>query len=98
MGVVRQAELLYYTNVGGFPGPPVPALVMVVVVIWAGFVLLRRVKWPWMLVGGAVMFVAAAVPTSLVGFWLSNSGEVALSGALVATEAFLQTRERGRRS
>lgn len=91
---VVQGDLFYYTNGGGFPGPPVPALVMVVVVIGAGIVLLRRAGWRWMLVGGVVMFVAAAVPISLAGFLVSNGGEVALSLAMVATERFLQRRER----
>ncbi len=90
MQPVRQAELLYYTNKGGFPGPPIPALVMVLVVIVVGFLLLRRLGWPWMLIGGVVMFLAAAVPTSAVGFWVSNLGEVALSLALVLTEGYLQ--------
>jgi hypothetical protein len=90
MQPVRQAELLYYTNKGGFPGPPIPALVMVLVVIVTGFLVLRRLGWPWMLAGGVVMFFAAAVPTSAVGFWVSNLGEVALSLALVLTEGYLQ--------
>ncbi len=63
---------------------------MVIVVILAGVALLRRQKWPWMLVGGVVMFFAAAVPTSAVGFWVSNLGEVALSLGLVLTEGYLQ--------
>jgi len=91
--IVRQADIVYYTNGGGFPGPPVPAIVMVLCVIAAGIVVVRRGAGPWMLLGGVVMFVAAAVPTSLVGFWLSNTGEVVLSAALVATEMLLQRRE-----
>jgi hypothetical protein len=90
---VTQGDLFYYTNGGGFPGPPIPALVMVVVVIVAGYVVFRRTGWIWMLVGGVVMFIAAAVPISLAGFLVSNAGEVALSLALVATERFLQQRE-----
>jgi hypothetical protein len=90
---VTQGDLFYYTNGGGFPGPPIPALVMVVVVIVAGYVLFRRTGWIWMLVGGVVMFVAAAIPTSIAGFIVSNAGEVAISLALVATERFLQQRE-----
>ena len=91
---VRQGELFYYTNGGGFPGPPIPALVMVVLVVIAGVLVLRRTGWPWMLVGGIAMFIAAAVPISVAGFLTSNAGEVALSLALVATEQFLQQRER----
>ncbi|MDO8964028.1 MAG: hypothetical protein Q7W30_05970 [Coriobacteriia bacterium] len=90
---VIQGDLFYYTNGGGFPGPPIPALVMVVVLIVAGVSVLRRTGWAWMLAGGVVMFVAAAIPTSVVGFFPSNAGEVALSLALVLTERFLQSRE-----
>jgi hypothetical protein len=90
---VVQGDLFYYTNGGGFPGPPIPALVMVIVVIGAGVLVWRRTGWIWMLVGGVAMFVAAAIPISLAGFLVSNGGEVALSLALVATERFLQRHE-----
>jgi hypothetical protein len=89
---VVQGDLFYYTNGGGFPGPPIPALVMVVVVIATGFLVLRSTGWRWMMIGGIVMFVAAAIPTAIVGFFVSNAGEVALSLALVTTERFLQRR------
>jgi len=92
---VWQGDLFYYTNGGGFPGPPIPALVMVAVVIVAGFLVYRRTGWVWMLVGGIVMFVAAAIPLSIAGFLVSNAGEVAISLALVATERFLQQRDAG---
>jgi len=87
---VTQGDIFYYTNGGGFPGPPIPALVMVVVVVGAGVLLLRRRGWPWMLAGGIAMFAAAAIPVSVAGFLVSNGGEVALSLSLVATERFLQ--------
>jgi hypothetical protein len=90
---VRLGGLLYYTNAGGLPGPPVPAIVMVVAVLVVGMLLFKRVGWPWMLVGGMLMLFAAAVPARVVGFWLSSTGEVALGLALVSTERFLQAHE-----
>jgi hypothetical protein len=90
---VVQGDLFYYTNGGGFPGPPLPAILMVVVVGVAGVLVLRRTGWAWMLVGGVAMLIAALVPQSVAGFMVSNSGEVLLSLALVATERFLQGRE-----
>ena len=87
---VVQGDLVYYTNGGGFPGPPVPAIVMVVVLIVSGYVLFRRTGWIWMLAGAVVMFVAAAIPPSVAGFLVSNAGEVVLSLAMVATERHLQ--------
>jgi hypothetical protein len=92
---VVQGDLFYYTNGGGFPGPPVPAIVMVLVVIAAGVLVLRRTGWMWMLVGGVVMLVAAVIPQSVAGFFVSNAGEVALSLALVATERHLQRADPG---
>jgi hypothetical protein len=90
---VQQADIFYYTNGGGFPGPPAPAIVMVLCVIAAGVVVMRSGAGRWMLLGGVFMFLAALVPTSLVGFWLGNTGEVVLAAAMVATEALLQRRE-----
>lgn len=90
--LVRQGDIVYYTNGGGLPGPPIPSITMLLVVLACSVVVLQRTRWPWMLAGSAFMFAAAVVPTELVGFAVSNSGEVALAAALVATEAFLQRR------
>lgn len=91
---VAQGDLFYYTNAGGLPGPPAPSITMVLVVIACAVLVWRRARWPWMLAGGLFMLLAAGIPTRLVGFVVSNSGEVVLAAALVATEAFLQRRER----
>ena len=92
---VVQGDLFYYTNGGGLgiPGPPIPSFTMVVVAIACGAIVLRRVRWPWMLAGSVFMLFAAAVPTELVGFAVSNSGEVIMAASLVVTERFLQRRE-----
>jgi hypothetical protein len=93
---VVQGDLFYYTNGGGvgLPGPPIPSFTMVVVAIVCGVIVLKRARWPWMLAGSVFMLFAAAVPRELVGFAVSNSGEVVMAASLVATEAFLQRRER----
>lgn len=77
--------LIYYTNGGGLPGPPIPAIVMVLVTLGWGVAIARQAKWPFVAIGAAVMFVAAAMPTSVVGFIPSNTGEVVLSTAMVLT-------------
>lgn len=92
--LANQGELVLYTNVAGIPGPPIPAVVMVLAVIAGAVLVGRRSGWWWMLAGGLFMFATAAVPTDVAGFLISNSGEVVLAAALVATEAFLQRRER----
>jgi len=90
--LVDQPGLVSYTNAGGLPGPPIPSLLMVVTVIVCGALVARAARWPWMLAGALFMLAAAAVPVAAAGFVVSNSGEVVLAGALVATEAFLQRR------
>jgi hypothetical protein len=92
--LVEQGDLVYYTNGGGLPGPPFPSIVMTVVVIVCGVLVLRHASWPWMLAGAVFMLLAAAVPVDVVGFVVSNSGEVVLAACLVATESYLQRRER----
>ena len=84
---LRQADVLVYTNAGGLPGPPIPAIVMVLVTIVMGALVLRQANWPWMLAGALFMLLAAAVPASLVGFVVSAAGEVVLAAALVSSEA-----------
>ena len=84
---LREGSVLVYTNAGGLPGPPAPAIVMVIVTIAWSVAVLRVARWPWMLAGALFMLVAAAVPASAVGFVLSAAGEVVLALALVATEA-----------
>jgi hypothetical protein len=87
-------SVFYYTNHGGLPGPPVPAIMMVLVTLVAGGVVLRNLKWPWMLLGAFFMLVAAGIPARVVGFFVSNAGEVVLGSALIATEWHLQKQKR----
>jgi hypothetical protein len=84
---LREGSVLVYTNAGGLPGPPAPAVVMVLVTLAWSVPVLRVARWPWMLVGALVMLVAAAIPAEVAGFVLSAAGEVVLAAALVATEA-----------
>lgn len=88
--LVELGDLVYYTNGGGIPGPPIPSIVMTLVVIACGVILVRRARWPWMLVGALFMLVAAGAPRELVGFVVSNSGEVVMAASLVATAVFLR--------
>ena len=53
---------------------------------------LRRAKSPWMLLGSLFMLVASVVPTKIIGFVLTNSGEVVMAASFVATEFLLQKR------
>lgn len=86
---VRFNDTLRYVNDGAPPGPPLAAVTTIVVLIGVGALLWRRVRWPWLFLGGAVMFLAAGAGARLVA--VGNLGEIAMTGALVATEVTLLT-------
>jgi hypothetical protein len=65
-------------------GPPIPAIVTILIYVTVGLLLWRARRWPWMGVGGLVMFVAAGAAGRAVT--IGNFGEVALMGSAAATE------------
>ncbi|MBL8057394.1 MAG: hypothetical protein JNK29_11880 [Anaerolineales bacterium] len=83
----RFFDTLRYVNHGAPPGPPLGAVITILVLVGVGALLWRRVRWPWLLLGGAVMFLAAGAGAQLVA--VGNLGEIALTGALLATEILL---------
>lgn len=76
------ADSLRYVNTAT-AGPPVPAIVTIVVLIAIGALLWRTAGVPWLCLGGIVMFVAAAA--GFAHFWVGNLGELALQLGVVAT-------------
>ncbi|MGI5184232.1 hypothetical protein ACQEVZ_49045 [Dactylosporangium sp. CA-152071] len=85
----RYADTLRYVN-DNAAGPPVPAVVAILVLIGVGVVLWRRDGWPWLLAGAVAMFAAAAAGFAVP--WLGNLGELVLLAAVVSS--LRQTRER----
>lgn len=77
MGILR------YANTGGMPGPPIPAILTILVIIAAGFNIWRKTGWIWLLLGSAAMFLAAGAGASLL--LLGNSGEILLMLSLITT-------------
>lgn len=74
---------LRYVNAFEFmKGPPIPAVVTILVVIILGAMLWQRTKFPWLFVGGIVMFVTAPLTGMLIA---QNIGEIAFAGALIVT-------------
>jgi hypothetical protein len=78
----QYADTLRYVNVAAH-GPPIPAIITIVVAIGIGVVVWRRAGWPWLFAGALAMFVAAALGANL--FWLQNIGELILLASVVAT-------------
>jgi hypothetical protein len=75
-GVVR-----YVNEFHLFKGPPIPAVLTIVVVLILGGIVWRKFKWPWMFVGALLMFFGAASPILI----FQNLGEIAIAASLVAT-------------
>lgn len=74
---------LRYVNAFEFiKGPPIPAVVTILVVITLGAMLWRRAKFPWLFLGGLVMFATAPMTGVIIA---QNIGEIAFSGALIVT-------------
>ncbi|MEO1288308.1 MAG: hypothetical protein AAFV93_11110 [Chloroflexota bacterium] len=78
-----EAGTLRYIN-DATHGPPIPAIITIVVMIIVGFVIWRYVGWSWLALGSIVMFVAAAVGAS--SNLIANIGEVVFVLAIVATD------------
>jgi len=93
MAPVSAGGMFYYTNKGTFPGPPVGSILMLFVVLICAVLVWRRAHTPWLLLGTLFMLATQVIPRELVGFLVTNSGEVLMAASLVATEAILQRRE-----
>lgn len=74
-------DTLRYVNEGGLRGPPVPALVTIILLIVWGVILWRKTGWSLLAAGGVLMFIAAGTGT----FYIGNLGEAVLGLANVLT-------------
>ena len=86
---MENGVLRYINDFELIKGPPLPAVLTIVVVLIFGIKLWRKIKWPYLFVASAVMFVTAALPSSLL-VW-QNFGEVIFAGGLVFTEIQILT-------
>ena len=66
-------------------GPPIPAIITIIVITILAVFIWRARRWPWLFWGGLVMFIGSAVPPSLVGPVVGSGVEVILLAALLAT-------------
>lgn len=97
--LVREADVVYYTNAGRLFTPPPPSLVMTLTVLLAGvYIAVRtRGRWPWMALGAVLVPAGQFVNAEGPLFFVVNLGEVLMSASLVATLAWVMRRERGAR-
>ena len=66
-------------------GAPIPSIVAVFLIMGFGAVMWKRHKWPWFILGGVQMLLAAAVPFCQYGLVPGNGGEVILQFAFIST-------------
>ncbi|MEU8079707.1 hypothetical protein AB0B31_30200 [Catellatospora citrea] len=76
------ADTLRYGNAAA-AGPPIPAIVTMLVLVVIGVLVWRTARFPWLLLGAVAMFAAAGAGAA--HFWLGNVGELLLQLAVVAT-------------
>ena len=76
------ADAQRYVNADA-AGPPIPAIVTILVLIALGAAVWRTAGSPWLCLGAVAMFAAAAVGASHL--WVGNLGELVLQAAVVAT-------------
>ncbi len=77
-------DTLRYTNEGGLRGPPIPAMLTILLLVFWGVILWRKSGWWWLAAGALLMFIAAGLGMG-DAFYLGNLGEVMLGLASVLT-------------
>lgn len=71
------------------PGPPVMVIGVSVILLLAGLILWKKVKWKWMAIGVITMSIGSAVSFPVNSEAIVNGFELMLMFSLWATKAFL---------
>ncbi|MDX1377971.1 MAG: hypothetical protein R3307_03910 [Anaerolineales bacterium] len=79
----QDGVLKYANHFAPIPGPPIPAAVTIIFVLVFGVMMWRNIKWPWLLVGSLLMFIAAPMASVPI---FQNIGEIAFAAGLVTTQ------------
>lgn len=88
----REHGVLSYSDTASEGGPPVMVLVVAAALLVAGFLVWRHQRWPWLLVGAAVMTVGSAVELPVDSGAVTNGFELALLTSVTATKWFQDRR------
>jgi hypothetical protein len=73
-------------------GPPIMIIGVSIVMLLAGLILWKKLKWKWMAIGVIVMGIGSALPLPLKSEAATNGFELVLLISLWATKAFLDKR------
>lgn len=63
--------------------PPVASILTILILLGMGAGIWRKSGWKWLFVGALLMFICAAIPASIVGLWVGNTGEAILLASLL---------------
>ena len=74
---------LRYVN-DGFHGPPIPAIIAIIVLTFVGIIVWIKKKSPWTFLGALLMFICA--PLGLKFPIVGQFGEICFGGALISGE------------
>lgn len=74
-------------------GPPVMVFFVAAALIVAGFLVWRRQRWVWLLVGALIMTVGNALPIPIESAAATNAFELVLLTAILATKAWQDRNE-----
>lgn len=80
---VSEAGTFRYIN-ASTAGPPIPAIVTIVVMIVVGAFIWRKHKWAVLCLGAILMFIAAGAGASIL--LLANAGEILFAGSIIWTD------------
>lgn len=80
--------VLSYSNVESSGGPPLMVLIISLVLIVSAFIVWRKQKWIWYLLGTVIMTIGSAVPLPIQSNAYMNGFELILLISLLATKQF----------
>lgn len=81
---LEMGTLRYINDTPNIKGPPLAAIIPIIVMIVVGIMIWRKNGWSWLAVGSIVMFIAAGAGVGVPG--LTNFGEVVFTASLAATD------------
>lgn len=84
----REHGVLSYTAAEPAAGPPLMVLLVAAALLVAGFLVWRRQRWPWLLIGTALMAIGSAVPIPIESGAVTNAVELILLVSILATKHF----------
>lgn len=89
--------IVSYTSAVPADGPPLMVLIISVILVVSAFIVWRKSKWIWMLIGSVLMVAGSAIPLPIKSGAVTNTFELILILSLLATIKFLYKHNKGGR-